>query len=224
MLDPSAQFQLLLQNPLKGIPDLVEEGPLVVIVNGLDECDTSKELLVVLAEGFGPKLPFMHLIVTSQLVWHIAEAFKGKSCIYPLHLDTSSKDVNHDIQFYLELKFVAVDDRLFQEKCKELHAIKRLTAWVSGLFVWAATVVKFIHVSLGLSRLQALLDTKPPRDATEALTMLYCTALDTLVSKPGVHVDIKKYVRSVLGAVLVTDRIPWHIPEMREDILDNIVL
>ncbi len=32
---------------------------------GLDECDASGELLAVLAEGFGPKLPFMHLIVSS---------------------------------------------------------------------------------------------------------------------------------------------------------------
>ncbi|KAK0488065.1 hypothetical protein EDD18DRAFT_1191984 [Armillaria luteobubalina] len=190
--DPSAQFRLLLRSPLEGIPDLVEEGPLVVIVNGLDECDASKELLVVLAEGFGPKLPFMRLIVTSRPLWHIAEAFKGKSCIYPLHLDTSSEDVNRDIQFYLELK-------VFQEKCKELHAIERLTAQASGLFVWAATVVKFIHAFPGILRLQALLDTKPPRDATEALTTLYHTTLDTLVSEPGVHVDIKKYVRSILG-------------------------
>ncbi|SJL16194.1 uncharacterized protein ARMOST_19713 [Armillaria ostoyae] len=34
MLDPSTQFQQLLRNPLESLPDLIEEGPLVVIVDG----------------------------------------------------------------------------------------------------------------------------------------------------------------------------------------------
>ncbi len=67
MLDPSAQFQLLPHNLLELLPDLVNEGPLVVIVDGVDECNASNELLTILAEGFGPKLPFMCLIVSSQL-------------------------------------------------------------------------------------------------------------------------------------------------------------
>ncbi len=45
-----------------------------------------------------------------------------------------------------------------------------------------------------MARLQALLDTKVPSDATKALTILYRTALDTLVSEPGANADIKKYV------------------------------
>ncbi len=59
------QFQLLLHGPLERVLDLVDEGPLVVIIDGLDKCGASGELLAVLAEGFGPKLPFMHLIVSS---------------------------------------------------------------------------------------------------------------------------------------------------------------
>ncbi|KAK0488069.1 hypothetical protein EDD18DRAFT_1191998 [Armillaria luteobubalina] len=220
MSDPSAQFRLLLRNPLESIPDLVEGGPLVIIVDGLDECDISEELLAVLAEGFGPKLPFMRLIVTSRPVHHIAMALKGKSCVYPLYLDTSFKAVNDDIHFYLEHKLATIGDNVFQEKCTELDAVNELTERASGLFIWAATVVKFVHASPGISRLQALLDTEPPRDATEALTTLYRTSLDTLVSEPGANMDIKKYVRSVLGAVLVT-RTP---PGMTESVLDNIVL
>ncbi|KAK0475740.1 hypothetical protein IW261DRAFT_454887 [Armillaria novae-zelandiae] len=220
MSDPSAQFRLLLRNPLEGIPDLVKEGPLVVIVDGLDECEASKELLVALAEGFGPTLPFMRLIVTSRPVLSIATAFERQDCVCPLQLDTSSKAVNDDIHFYLEREFATMHDDTFLEKCTELDAINGLTARASGLFIWAATVVKFVHASLGILRLQALLHTKPPKDATEALTTLYCTSLDTLVSEPGANAEIKKYVQSVLGAVLAV-----HMPPgMTEDILDKIVL
>ncbi|KAK0452855.1 uncharacterized protein EV420DRAFT_1273555, partial [Desarmillaria tabescens] len=139
MADPSAQFQLLLRGPLERILDLVDEGPLVVIIDGLDECNASSELLITLAEGFGPKLPFMRLIVSSRPVHHIATAFEGRDCIYPLHLDTSSKSVNRDIRFYLEREFARIHDDAFQEKCKELHAVNELTTRASGLFIWAAT-------------------------------------------------------------------------------------
>ncbi len=60
------QFNLLLRETLEMIPELQDEGPLVVIIDGLDESDVSKELLEVLADGFGPTLPFMRLIVSSR--------------------------------------------------------------------------------------------------------------------------------------------------------------
>ncbi|SJL17581.1 uncharacterized protein ARMOST_21133 [Armillaria ostoyae] len=219
-LSLSLQFQHLLCHPLESLPDLVDGGPLVVVIDGLDECDASDDMLAVLAEGFGPKLSFMRLILSSRPVLRMAKAFEGRDHIYPLHLDTSLESVNRDIQFYLERELAIICDNAFQEKCKELDAVNELTARVSGLFIWAATVARFVHAFPGISRLQALLDTKLPSDATEALTILYRTALDTLVSEPGANVDIKKYVRSVLGAVLVT-KTP---PGMTEDVLDNIVL
>ncbi|KAK0488060.1 hypothetical protein EDD18DRAFT_1360012 [Armillaria luteobubalina] len=223
-LPPSAQFQHLLCNPLESLPDLSDGGPLVVIIDGLDECDASKELLVVLAGGFGPKLPFMRLIISSRPVLHIATAFQEQDCIYPLYLDTSSKAVNNDIHFYLEQELATICNNAFQEKCIELDTVNKLTEWASGLFIWAATVVRFVHALPGILRLQTFLATKPPRDATEALTILYCTALETLMSEQGVNADIKKYVRSVLGALLVASQDGWAGSQIREDILDNIVL
>ncbi|PBK98181.1 hypothetical protein ARMGADRAFT_1075044 [Armillaria gallica] len=221
MSDPSAQFRLLLRGPLESLPNLVDEGPLVVIVDGLDECDASDDLLAVLAEGFGPKLPFMRLIISSRPVHHITTAFKERDGKCTLHLDTSSKDVDRDIQFYLERQFATVGNPAFQAKCKELGAIERLAARASGLFIWAATVAKFVHAFPATSRLQSLLATDIPGDATEALATLYRTALNTLVSElPGANADVKKYVRNVLGAVLVAETPPG----MTEDILDNLVL
>ncbi|KAK0200219.1 hypothetical protein DFS33DRAFT_1395744 [Desarmillaria ectypa] len=223
MSDPSAQFQLLLRGPLERVTDLVDEGPLVVIIDGLDECDASNEVLAVLAEGFGPKLPFMRLIVSSRPVRVIATAFKEKHWIYPLQLDTDMEDVNRDIQFYLERQFATVGDREFQAKCKELDAIRKLTKRASGLFIWAATIVKFVSGWPGISRIEAVLSTDIPSDATEALTTLYRTALNTVVSQiesPGTNADIKKCVRNVLGAILAV-RTP---PGITEDVLDHIVL
>ncbi|SJL17586.1 uncharacterized protein ARMOST_21138 [Armillaria ostoyae] len=219
-LPPSAQFQFLLRNPLESLPDIGDGGPLVVIIDVLDECDISNDMLAVLAEGFGLKLSFMRLIISSRPVHRITMVFEGRDCMYPLHLDTSSESINRDIQFYLGREFATIRDDAFQEKCKALDAVNELTARASGLFIWAATVARFVHAFPGISRLQALLDTNIPSDATEALTTLYRTALGTLMSEPGANADIKKYVRSVLGAVLVTQTPPG----MTEDVLDNVVL
>ncbi|PBK98114.1 hypothetical protein ARMGADRAFT_568599 [Armillaria gallica] len=225
MLDLKAQFRLLLRGPLERVPDLVDEGPLVVIIDGLDECDVSDDMLAVLAEGFGPNLPFMRLILSSRPVHRIATRFEGRDRIYPLHLDTSSESVDYDIRFYLEQKFATIcnDDHAFKEKCKELDAVNKLAARASGLFIWAATVAEFVRGWPGTSRLEAVLATDIPHNATAALTTLYHTALDTLVSQidsQGTDADIKKCMRDVLGAVLVT-----HMPPgMIEDVLDNVVL
>ncbi|KAK0214465.1 hypothetical protein IW262DRAFT_1466198 [Armillaria fumosa] len=185
MSDSSAQFWLLLCGLLEHLPDLVDGGPLAVIIDGLDECDMSDDLLAVLAEGF-------------------ATAFKEQDCMCTLHLDMSSKDVD-----------------LFQAKCNELDAIKKLAARASGLFILAATIAKFVHAFPAISRLQSLLATDIPSDALEALATLYHTTLNTPMSElPGANADIKKYVCNVLGAVLVAQILPG----MTEGILDTLVL
>ncbi|KAK0473095.1 hypothetical protein IW261DRAFT_718766, partial [Armillaria novae-zelandiae] len=219
--DPSVQFQLLLRDPLEGIPELLNEGPLVVIIDGLDECDASVDMLAVLAEGFGPNLPFMRLIVSSRRIHRLDTVFMGRH-IYPLHLDTSSEHVNLDIQFYLEREFATIDDDTFQKRCKELNAVNELATRASGLFIWAATVAKFVCGWPGTSRLEAVLATDTPVDATKALTILYRTALNTLVSQidsRDADEDIGKCVRNVLAAVLMAKR-----STMTESILDNLIL
>ncbi len=199
-VDPSAQFQRLLRGPLESLPGLLDGGPLVVIVDGLDESDVSDDMLAVLAEGFGPKLPFMRLIVSSRPVHRIATAFEGRDSIYILYLDTSSDSINRDIHFYLGLQ-LNVDNRdpVFQAKCKQLNAVDELAARASGLFIWAATIAKFICGWPGISRLEAVLATDIPSDAAEALTTLYRTTLNTLVFEiPGANADIKTCLRNVL--------------------------
>ncbi|PBK66601.1 hypothetical protein ARMSODRAFT_1086715 [Armillaria solidipes] len=220
-LSPSLQFQHLLRNPLESLPDLVDGGPLVVIIDGLDECDASDDMLAVLAKGFGPKLSFMRLILSSRPVLRMTTAFEGRDCIYPLHLDTTSKYVNRDIRFYLEREFATIRHDEFQEKCKELDAINELAERASGLFIWAATVVKIVVEFPAIPILQDFLATDIPASATEALTTLYLTSLKALISEnQGIKVKVQECVRSVLGAVLVTQTPPG----MTEDVLDKVVL
>ncbi|KAK0437895.1 hypothetical protein EV421DRAFT_1714777 [Armillaria borealis] len=177
------QFWLLVQDPLEKIKELQDEGPLVVIIDGLDEGDVSTELLEVLADGFGPKLPFMRLIVSSRPKERISRVFKNCRHVHPYPLDTSSKEVKHDIQHFIQKRFDSITDKRAWGKRNEQQVVTLLAEWASGLFIWAATVCSFLCDFPSLQRLEALLKTTIPADAMEALTILYCTALETVISE-----------------------------------------
>ena len=69
-LSLSAQFEQLLCRPLSGLTSLASEGPIIIILDALDECGDSKsrkDLVTVLREGF-PKLPdVFRILITSRV-------------------------------------------------------------------------------------------------------------------------------------------------------------
>ncbi|KAK0421923.1 hypothetical protein EV421DRAFT_1951051 [Armillaria borealis] len=174
------QFRCLVQKPLETILELQDEGPLVVIIDGLDESDVSKELLELLADGFGPTLPFMCLIVSSRPEERISCVFKYRRQVCYFPLDTSSDEVKHNIRYFIREKFASITDQ---------------TVW--GMYTKESVVTL-------LRRLKALLNTMIPADAMEALTILYRTTLDTIVSEIGSgDEDVRQCIRAVLGALIV---------------------
>ncbi|PBK66183.1 hypothetical protein ARMSODRAFT_372131 [Armillaria solidipes] len=198
------KFQLLVQEPLETIPELQDEGPLVVIIDGLDESDVSTELLEVLADGFGPKLPFMRLIVSSRPEEKISRVFKDCPHLHPYPLNTSSDEVNQDIQYFIRQRFASIKDKSVWGTYNKEDVITWLAEWASGLFIWAATVCSFLCGLPSLRRLNVLLEITIPADAMEALTTLYRTALDTVLSEvPGTKEDVQQCIRAVLGALIV---------------------
>ncbi|KAK0204320.1 hypothetical protein DFS33DRAFT_878717 [Desarmillaria ectypa] len=209
------QFKLLLQQPLTSIRGLEDGRSLVIIIDGLDEWDTSKEILAVLAEGFGPDLPFMRLIVSSRPLGYIRDAFEAAPATAQLDLDPSSKDADQDIRFYIGSRFRDIykalpseDSRQFRSHCEALDAIERLTIQTKGLFIWAVTVCNFIAEVPCEFRLQQLLNTQ--KVAIDSLATLYRTALDAIVSESRHSVDLKQYIHDVLAAIVAVG-IPIHV-------------
>ncbi|PBK89084.1 hypothetical protein ARMGADRAFT_351318 [Armillaria gallica] len=198
------QFRILVQDPLETIPELQDEGPLVIIIDGLDESDVSIELLEVLADGFGPELLFMRLIISSRPEDKIARVFKNRLHVHPYPLDTSSDEVKQDIQYFIRQRFASIDDESVWGTHNKEYVITRLVERASGLFIWAATVCLFLYNFPSSQRLEALLDITTPADAMDALTSLYHTALETVVSEVyGRNEDVRRCIRAVLGALVV---------------------
>ncbi len=199
------QFRLLLQEPLETLQELRDEGPLVIIIDGLDESDVSEDLLEVLAEGFGPTLPFMRLIVSSRPEEKISRVFKKRQRgLHHYPLDTSTDEVKNDIRHFIQQRFASIEGKSVWGIYNEQDVVTRLAERASGLFIWAATVCSFLCAFPSLQRLEALLETTIPADAIEALTILYQTALETIVSEVyGRKEDIQRCIRAVLGALIV---------------------
>ncbi|SJL09132.1 uncharacterized protein ARMOST_12508 [Armillaria ostoyae] len=200
------QFRFLVQEPLETIQELRDEGPLVVIIDGLDESsDVSKDLLEVLADGFGPELPFMRLIVSSRPEEKISRVFKDHKHVRHFPLDTSSYTMERDLQYFIQKKFDSITDKSAWDKHNEQDVVTQLAHRANGLFIWAATVCSFLCEFPSLQRLKALLETTIPTDAMDALTILYQTTLETVVSEvlSGTKEDIRRCIRAVLGALIV---------------------
>ncbi|KAK0502044.1 hypothetical protein EDD18DRAFT_679799 [Armillaria luteobubalina] len=221
---PRVLFDRLLREPLRSIPDLLHEGPVVVIIDGLDESNASDEILRLLAEGFGPELPFMRLIVSSRSLRRISAIFGHSSSVVPLTLDTSSKQVHSDIRTYIERQFSNIYTRdlkgyqakRFRELCHDLDAIEKITQRANGLFVWADVVCRSIADFPSKSRLHALLGDHIPRDIMQPMTNLYQTALNAIASDRHPNsesVRVKHGVRALLGAVVVAETPPGLTPE-----------
>jgi nucleoside-triphosphatase THEP1 len=154
-----SQFQELVVNPLELVKDLKDEGPIVVLVDALDKlelCKKRTELLKVLAGGFGAKLPFMRLIMSSQRQAGIVSKFESPKMqhIHGYSLDVSDGDVirlnqlNRDIRLYFEYEFNEIDeidDPEFRALCDQHGAIEKLTERACGLFIRASRTVQFIN-------------------------------------------------------------------------------
>ncbi len=156
-LRPRQQFDLLLRYPLEAVPDLATEGPIVVIIDGLDESDIIKEMLDSLFQGFGPQLPFMRLLIFSRPVENILHRSKSNPQFVPalcpdllwIPVRSSRSMVRRDIKYFISAKFEEIyqdplTDITFKNACKKRNAVEELASRASGLFIWAATVSKFI--------------------------------------------------------------------------------
>ncbi|KAG7441293.1 uncharacterized protein BT62DRAFT_955983 [Guyanagaster necrorhizus] len=207
------QFRVLLQEPLISVPNLSKEHPVVVIIDALDECsEISRDMLGILAEGFGSMLPFMRLIVSSRPIESITRVFQTQKTMTLITLDTSSEDVIRDIRLYVDVQLnVIYKDQLlnndagaFQNVCESQSAVEKLSERANGLFIWAVTVCSFLAEFPCESRLRELLNAKTSQIAFDTLTALYRTTLRVMVSgKLEKDKDIRCCIRGVLGALIV---------------------
>ncbi|KAJ7624773.1 hypothetical protein FB45DRAFT_1060954 [Roridomyces roridus] len=173
------QFRQLVQEPLRA--SLAQESALVVVLDALDECGgldkrcvQDRDDVLEVIKLWATLEPTRRLVVTSRDEASIAAVLGPIS--ESLELRLSSQEVTRDIEAFLKREF----QRIAHSYCIPTpwpteEEIASLAKKAHGLFVWAATLVKFI-------------DQPGPQDALEQIL-----SGDTMV-----HGDITKLYRAIL--------------------------
>ncbi|KAF9259834.1 hypothetical protein L218DRAFT_1003350 [Marasmius fiardii PR-910] len=197
------------------------EGPIVVLIDGLDECmqkpggsSTFKQLLSLFSDPQTFKTtPFLRFIIASRPEGCIQQEFQHKEHIHHFPLDITSAETKADIAHFLAVKFSAIyiHNPTFENLCSKLDVVNSLSARASGLFIWAVIIFRYVEGFPSEGRLKKALALTPPNDALAALTGLYTTILGTIADEADE--DIKRLIIAIFGLIIASGNIYRKIDE-----------
>ncbi|KAF9472401.1 hypothetical protein BDN70DRAFT_938218 [Pholiota conissans] len=160
----ATQLQLLIVHPLKAAlqyaSPLTTPKPIVIIVDGVDECLPAKsqvELLGLLQTIVGEfqSIPFL-CFVSSRPEYEIRSTFAGSNLFGALTTKIALKNNNQtfqDIKFFLLTEFSRIRDENLQigtelpSPWPANHDVDNIAEKASGQFIFASTVMKFVSSS-----------------------------------------------------------------------------
>ncbi|TCD60447.1 hypothetical protein EIP91_010064 [Steccherinum ochraceum] len=204
------QFNLLLIGPLKALGNdhRVADGPVVIVLDGLNNCGDAKsrkDLLSVLMEHASHLPSWLRVIITSREERDIVEALDSSQFVASTRIDIASESNKADILTYLRHNMRQIRDApmnktlaLPQDWPGE-SAIQQLADRAAGLFFWAATACSYIDAFEPKKRMQAVLEGS---SGHAELHTLYGTMLRSL----GDWKDdgFTSSFHTVIGAVITT--------------------
>ncbi|KIJ07421.1 hypothetical protein PAXINDRAFT_121025 [Paxillus involutus ATCC 200175] len=149
----SRQLEHLIVDPLEKSFGSSEAGPCVVIVDALDECRDDEEISVIIASlaRYIQKLKPLKFLITSRPVHNIVGGFRAASLATSTHeLVLHDIPTEKDIRVYLGEKLTAIAEAYpIPQPWPSGSETDTLVQKADGLFIFAATAVKFIGDSAG---------------------------------------------------------------------------
>lgn len=144
------QLEQLIVRPLRATG--VHFPHCVIIIDALDECKDDSTISVVLASLslYISEFPSLRILITSRPEKNIAHGFKSGNLepatrqlvLHEVELDVMQNDIEH----YLTVSLAATRDYYHLAdswpSSKNIHALSSLS---SGLFIFAATSIRFIE-------------------------------------------------------------------------------
>ena len=210
---PSYQLEQLIVKPLLSLGELFP--PCVVVLDALDECKDNRTISIILSSlsRYVTQLSPIRFLVTSRPEVNIRTAFKSSE-LSPMTQRLNLHDVKlpvvtNDIKFYLWEK-LAFTRQLYElenewPSSDDVHA---LTQKSYGLFIFAATSVKFIEDQTyndPPSQLRHLLDNTPTEVAMASpyhvLDQLYTQVLQN--AYPDINPESSRQLKTVLGTIVI---------------------
>ena len=203
------QFRTLLHGPLSSLESLHSGGPIVIVIDALDECGSAKgrkELMTALLEGVGGLPSFVRILVTSRPERDIETAFRTNPFVHRCELDLTSESTANDIRVFVETQMAMIranNSTLgLSPGWPGQDNVTALVRHAQGLFVWASTACAFIEEGHDPRlRLAPLITITVSSTPLKALDALYETALRSAGSWNDEA--FRSDCLSILGLILV---------------------
>jgi len=208
---PREQWNQLILNPLKNAP--TQSIQLVVVIDALDECDSMQDIQLILQlfeEAKDLATVRIKIFLTSRPEIPIFDGFRQLSgeayqdfILHNIPLDTVNADIS---TFFLQKLSPLKAKHGLGTPWPDEQIIEQLVERAAGLFIYAATTLRFIQdgidgpeepLSLVLSA------TKSSLSATEHLDGIYTTLLQHSVLGRRGYQECAGRFRRVVGSILV---------------------
>ncbi|OSX63785.1 hypothetical protein POSPLADRAFT_1033289 [Postia placenta MAD-698-R-SB12] len=215
-----AQYHVYLRQPLMSSIGLVDEGPIVILIDGLDECGSEKPpsrsrysrkpLLDILAQMATPGQlpPCIRIIITSRHIDDFEFALLRLSSTFLIRDLVVSRDDDSDIAIFMRdrLSQTARSHKLDKDWPGE-DRLKRFVERADGLFSWAQTACDTIECAEYPflepdDVLESLLGRESAQqDDSQTLDDLYDKALHSSLDRYWLR-DYPTAYNTVLGVIL----------------------
>ncbi|TDL20643.1 hypothetical protein BD410DRAFT_871159, partial [Rickenella mellea] len=204
--DVATQFENFILKPVK---DITAAGPIVIVIDALDESgdyQSRSEMLAVLAKEMTGLPPHFRVLLTSRLEDDIHNFFNGNDSVKLKHMNSISViSTDQDIFAYIQFQLSNFNGRHLAEfdevKCR------LLTIQSEHLFQWAYVACGFIKGvdgkagSVPIKRYSLLMDnTLLPHKGLKPLYKLYLDILTQLFDSDDQAV--MKHFTSVMGKII----------------------
>jgi NACHT domain len=194
----SEQWKKLVFRPLSKLENsLSQRLPIILVIDALDECeredrkDDTRVILRLLAEAKDLPTIQLRIFLTSRPEVSIYHGFSAMSkfthqdCI----LHHISKDIiEHDILIFIRYEFERIRKKRLLSNWPKVEDINSLARDANGLFIYAATICRFVdrrHPKKQLSIILQCMGSSPPTlrtSPTQSLDEMYSQVLKSSIS------------------------------------------
>ena len=192
----------------------------VFLIDALDECDGEEDVRLILQLLLElERVPFINVRVflTSRPETPIRLGFMGMPAIVHQDLklgDIPNSTVEHDLKIYLETELGRISSEHQLNDWPQTADISALVKRCNALFIYAATVIRFVGDSddLPKERLEIVLQSKDSQPDLHELDKMYTQVLEhsVLKNRSGIALDriVSQFQRVIGCFVLLLDVLP----------------
>ena len=183
--DFDSQLKYLLLNPLTSAANVIQDGPIVIVIDGLDEYGNESQrrsLLTLITTKFVDLPKCFRFLITSRPESDIHAKFSNCQMIKSLALVAGEASIT-DIRTYLSLEMThiremrGISNSLWPGE-SELNDLAKMS---EGLFIWAFTLSRFLGETMYPEQRLTKLFASKGKDIT-GVDRLYATILSTVIT------------------------------------------